>query len=412
MRPLQLWMPLLGPSVGLSSVRRDVHAAYETWRGDHTVFLLPDLRAPTRWTQCDGPGLPPYQVLALPAEHLDRVDVYHVGDHGQVAGVAAAWRFPDGTVTGLLHAWLNIDIRRARLHAPGRPVEFAVPRVTRGKVDFRKDGGVVYGKAVIRIPGHDVPIEINDRRRRSITFRWPPKGLHLHTLHPDAETVEFEASPMPSGGRKRRYARQRHAALCLAWPEPFENLLSPLAVLDPLQALGRMRTVIREVAANAAGAVQAALAQSDDYVTNGQTTVEFAKFWPAYAAARRFGEPLRPFWTFLGIEAATLGGALAAPQLQAAVPIRRAWDGIGLLWALLLDELEVRPGPRFCELCRSLIRGHGNARFCTRDENPGCFRQRRKIDRQRERSRLTQCRSRGDGPRSAAPTPDTEGKSH
>ncbi|MGH8059735.1 MAG: hypothetical protein ACREOH_21270, partial [Candidatus Entotheonellia bacterium] len=103
--PLQLWLPTFGPSLGFPEVGRDMARVLQSWQGESTVWLLPDLNTPRRWWPS---GKPVWErTLAIPAEHFDRIDVFHIGANGYVWGPGVHDRFPDGRVEGLLRSWLQ-----------------------------------------------------------------------------------------------------------------------------------------------------------------------------------------------------------------------------------------------------------------------------------------------------------------
>jgi hypothetical protein len=103
MQALQLWLPMWGPSLNFPEVARDAQRAFRAWQGEQTVWLLQGLQEAGRWREGQ------QWQLALPAELLDCVDVYHVGENGVVYGPNAEARFPNGRVQGLLEAWLNVE---------------------------------------------------------------------------------------------------------------------------------------------------------------------------------------------------------------------------------------------------------------------------------------------------------------
>src|SRR5262249_38264264 len=104
MRPLQLWLPLLHSTASTPARQRDQQRAFEAWRGEQTVWLIPGLEQPYRWNE--DPDCLDWR-LAVPAAALERVDVYHLDRHGHVYGRASQQWFPAGRVTGLLADWLN-----------------------------------------------------------------------------------------------------------------------------------------------------------------------------------------------------------------------------------------------------------------------------------------------------------------
>ena len=69
------------------------------------------------------------------------------------------------------------------------------------------------------------------------------------------------------------------------------------------------------------------------------------------------------------------------------VDITRAWEAIGLFWALLMEQLG--QGSRFpeCEDCHRLNPGKKGKQYCGPDDDPGCYAQRRARDKRNERER-------------------------
>src|SRR5262245_6030278 len=103
-RPLQLWLPLLHLTASTPAMQRDQQRAFEEWRGEHTVWLVPGLQEVRRWTE----GLGPYdRRVAVPAAELEGINVYHVDRHARVDGYHSMRRFPGGKVTGMFQDWLN-----------------------------------------------------------------------------------------------------------------------------------------------------------------------------------------------------------------------------------------------------------------------------------------------------------------
>src|SRR5262245_11741788 len=130
MKALQVWLPALGPSFGHAYVRRDAHRAFEAWRGEHTVYLVPGLTEDCRYAELDGAG-GERRLLAIPADHLDRLDVFHVGQNGYVWGPAANERFPNSQVADLLKRFLSRDfLGSASLSVPGVVGQLRVPSVS------------------------------------------------------------------------------------------------------------------------------------------------------------------------------------------------------------------------------------------------------------------------------------------
>jgi hypothetical protein len=365
MKALQVWLPALGPSLGHAYVRRDAHRAFEAWRGEHTVYLVPGLLEPCRYAESDGAG-GERDVLVIAAGHLDRLDVYHVNQRGYVWGPAAHERFPNGQVAGLLERFLSPDfLRNVSLSVPGVVGQLKVPLVRDGHVQF-EGGRVLYESKPFSELGHVLPIESIDESG-SFTLQWPLLGLGCRPIEPDAEFCDSShQTPDDLAGRA-----------CVRWGGPFKRLFTFATGLDELVAHIEMRELMRfEDRALALHRAREALSR---FASTGTSALEFVWFWPAYAEA----EPLRPFWEEVGVLARTVEEARKDPKLREPCQVRRVWGGLGLLWARFVDEFE--RGAHFCTFCGARLRRRG--RYCARRDSPACFLAGRAADRHLKRSR-------------------------
>jgi hypothetical protein len=105
MRPLQVWLPAFDAEVLTDALWRDLGRAQQQWRGETTVWLLPRLKEVVRW------GTPERlwsTEVAIPAETLNRIDVFHIGDNGYLHGSGRYPRFFSASTGNLLDSWLNL----------------------------------------------------------------------------------------------------------------------------------------------------------------------------------------------------------------------------------------------------------------------------------------------------------------
>src|SRR5262245_20755409 len=142
MKALQAWFPALGPSLGHPEVRRDCRRSYESWEGEHVVYLVPGLVQTCRYSEIDDSGSE-RRVLVINAEHVDQLDVVHIGQNGYAWGPAADERFPNGQVAGLLQRCLSPGFpKTVRVSVPGVVGQLKVPVVRDGRVQS-SDGRVL-----------------------------------------------------------------------------------------------------------------------------------------------------------------------------------------------------------------------------------------------------------------------------
>src|ERR1051326_2092033 len=102
MKPIQFWLPLITSSLHRSGADRDMQRAFDDWRGESVVWMLPDIGRSFRWRE-DG-----RTAVAMPSERLERIEVYHIGENQQVVGPSRKTCFPNGTVDGLLNECLRL----------------------------------------------------------------------------------------------------------------------------------------------------------------------------------------------------------------------------------------------------------------------------------------------------------------
>jgi len=172
------------------------------------------------------------------------------------------------------------------------------------------------------------------------------------------------------------------------WGAPFDHLQPLISTLDDLYTHARMREII-DMGMNDAAHAQVRT-EARDCLSEGQSTV--AKSWlePIVAEEGESGALFAIVARF-NIEVNSLKDAYSHAALKAKleqpVPVRRAWGVPGLMWALLLDQLEAHQHFQFCKRCGQLISGNINRRFCSEDENAECYRGRKRGDKRRSRRR-------------------------
>jgi hypothetical protein len=388
MRPLQLWLPNVTGALALPEVQRDRERAFKAWRGEDVVWLLPGLQKPVRWVEDKVT-----KVLGIPAEQLDRLDVYHVGENGYVWGPEAEARFPEGRVEGLLAAFLNVGKLGGGIEFYRAPdeLQLRVPRI--------EDAKVVYKLRNLRLePGSVMPVALAGDESGFFSMHWPPDETRWPTVSPEAESREqfgalesAEYQGMPVAVR-REDPEFRALRIILKWLPPLTDLFSPASGADDMHACAKMVALARKSRGDLTGALLDSKAAASRYVTDGETTLWSSWFLPIFAAEGIDGALIAAEARY-DVQAANLKEVFQSEPLQQAlsetVPIRRAWGAIGLFWALLLERLEEGRSFQSCERCGRIIQGKRGKRFCGRDDDLQCYRQRRATDRRRERQRKT-----------------------
>ena len=391
MRPIQVWVPWLGTSLERPEVARDAKRAFQHWRGEQTVYLLPDLGSPVRWAQKGRQqGAPPVPFLAFPSELRERLDVFHIGPQGAAWGPAATQRFPGGTVVGLLDQWLNLDVTTIAIVA-AHPLQMPFPAVGDDRAIVRDEHGVRFAQMTIEIePDTSFPMELfADAEKREFSIKWPPRSTGPISVSPDAESAaatppRFAAEREGFPGAVDAQTKQWHPHLLCLWPAPFGQLIGPLAGLDTYYALAQMRGIVGQARTDARAAVARARALMTTYVSEGESTLFLARFCPDLAAITRLGKPVVPFWETYGIRARDLTEASQSEVCDRRVSVVRAWGAVGLFWALLVDALESERGVGECRRCGRILLGR--RKQCAKQDDEACWRSRRAEDQRRIRT--------------------------
>jgi len=357
MRPLQVWLPTLSTSLADRAVFAAVRTAFQAWNGESIVWLLPGLGGPTQWTERES-----QRVLAVPAAHVERVYVYHVGENGWVWGPESMNRFPGGRVEGLLDTWINLWEEKGCTFAPmSDSYVMDVPAVEDGSLQM--EGQTVPTSTPV---GDDsTPAQCALYRRMAVPVR--QKFFHLSLL-PYSLGVQLP---------------ERLAGLCPVGGSIYE-------------IVAQKKT--KQIASQSVTDVDRAVWQAKDfappYVTEGRATREALWLWPLFMASQAAGLDggavvldeieIRFGLRFRDLDAAKQTDAwrrtMARPE-----PVRRVWGPIGLFAALLLERLEAGQAFRVCERCGRVISGTRKKRFCGPRDSAACYRQRRAEDQRRSR---------------------------
>ena len=391
MRPVQLWLPTLTDNLATAESQRDAQRAMKAWKGEHRVWLLPDVKEEIHWYEPTEDGKNHLSVLAIPAEHLDCLDVFHIGDDGQVWGLASASRFPASRIDSLLTAWLNLFSLEGNVTLACAPesIPLKIPKI-QGKEIMYEDSRVQL------LPGPTFPITEVDESSRSVRLRWPPAAGMPEPISPDAESAEYygpmqrvDDKGLPIAmSRRKPHIRSLHTICRL--PRPFEELVPCGVGMDTLYGSLQMTDIAQQGARDPEGALQKAKNAAALYLSEGQTTQELA--WSLPALAQEGKEvAFKHAWFRLNLpDARTPEKAMQSSawqqEMRKLVPVRRAWGLLGLLWVLLLDQLEDGRTFQACERCRRIFGGKRGKRFCGPGDNRTCFQQRRAADRRRERA--------------------------
>ena len=372
MKPLQVWLPNLDCRVN----ERDLQRAFHGWQGQLTIWLLPEIKETVRWREEHL-----YPLLAIPAECLEKIDVYHISDNGFVFGPGADKHFPHCRVDGLLDAWLNCEDYEL-VRAP-KGVELHVPAFS-DKVAYRTVQISVGPKGFL-------PIESFDESGR-FTALWSPD---FKTVSPDAESTarygpfkiaELDGLPVAESQKDG----SKSWFLACRWPEPLRALIPQSAGMDLILAQQKMKQIVKVSRTNARKAIQLAKDAARFSVSDGHTSRELGCFWPKFEQ----GEDAVNSWAEdLGLKPAPIEELSKNDRfmkiLASRMEIRRAVGVEGLFWALLIERLEKFNRSGSCNNCGRLIQGRKQKIYCGPQDNRDCYLETQATRKRRSRERLT-----------------------
>ncbi|MFN8179292.1 MAG: hypothetical protein U0167_15275 [bacterium] len=379
MRPIQLWLSNFSSNPFIPAAQRVRQRAYESWRGEDIVWIVPEL-GPPRTDQQKG-----IRVLALDGDYIERLVVMHVGENGYVWGPGLGL-FPSGKVDGLLTDWLNVS---------GQFLYRGVEHITIDAPDPSAEGIKYRPRRLSLRPIGAMPIKVVDREACKIELRWPPAGTFVKTISIDQEShervgpfVRDETEPeLPVFTGKDGRAS---VLLRCGWPPPFDHLLDFGAGFDAILQLAHMQRIAAQSDSDVEAALIEAQVRSRPFLVTGISNWELAHLWPICAKEGEAGALIAGSVHF-NIEGESLRDLLLSEEWRRMawrpIPIRRAWGFVGLMWALLLDELEARRPFRRCKACgRVISKAHGR-RFCTRAESAECVKSRQRSRASKHRGR-------------------------
>ncbi len=363
MKPIQLWLPRFHGGIARPEVRGDMQRLFRAWNGEHEMWVIPDWTGPKNWTAQTS------QVGCITGDHLEFVEILHISEKGLVAGPGAA-RFPSKSINGVLDTWLNEHFIRFTPGKQPAQITVGVPHVVAG--------GVAYPEIELSVPANTLPIT-HVRKGGHIAMQWPPDSSAPETVSPEIEIASL-ADPAEVTGNT--------VAGWLRWDVPFDQLQPLCNLVDDTYAQARMRWVAENSGSDPIEARRQAENESREWLSEGRSSVGKTWLEPILFGE---GEPgaLFAIEARFGVSAGSLQEAYRDAEvmrgLTESVSIQRAWGVAGLMWALLLDRLEAAQQFQHCKLCGRVISGRANKVYCSKADNPTCYRERRREDQRRLR---------------------------
>lgn len=355
--PIQVWLPaFFNYHNDHSDSERDHRRATEAWRGEQTIFTVPGLDENMRWEEGG------FSLLAIPGEKHERWDIYHVGGGGWVWGAGSLGVFPAGKVQeSLLDLWLNARFDTVE--------SLSSMRIEMPEFD---------GSQLVGYSDQEVPVKLN--RMLTHLAHFPP------IENPPNSVVQEE-------GLKVRGRRGL-----------FEGGLSvegPLKAIFPMVGPSeedllmheRSKVIAEQSVSDREAGLQEALNLAAPYIEDAVSIRFLTEYLPQLAHEESLPSSL-PGYRVTGAvdwEGRQIGinEALRSPRFRAearsTLRVKRLCGASALFLHLLICYLEEYRTFQMCQKCERILRGSKRKRYCSKWENPDCFRRRRAGDQRRRR---------------------------
>ena len=369
--PLQIWSPLVVSTPFDSIFYRDLARAEREWQGEDIIILEPLKKECSRGIRYHN-NLH-YQICEIPAERYNIIAISHLDEERKLFPqglLPEAWR--SGLPAGLYRQWLSTDPYFV-------PAEKELTFVVLGQEVTISE--VPDTRAMIRINPLD---RVNEKTTR-VVVEWPPPGLDEQLL----VSPEEEGKPIYAE-LAAKHGVDDSRLLRLEWPEPFD-LFFPISGWDILRGWYLMDQCIK---AWQSGQKDQALRQAEQWVSRltgeARSTLAKAWFWPK-ALANPTGALYEVYGKF-GLKVESVEEALASEilraELSSPVPVRRVHSWLGYFWWELYQDLKTGTSIGVCNHCGRIIpRGSHNRKYCPKEKNSDCSRERARIRKRNSRIR-------------------------
>ncbi|OIJ16501.1 hypothetical protein BKP45_21070 [Anaerobacillus alkalidiazotrophicus] len=383
MKPFQIWLPLFNISWETPSFSRDVERAQRSWDGEDRIWLIPGLKEVKRWSIKE--GLSTFNECAIPSETFNNITIVNVSKNRtffpqEGNGIPGEWggNFPEN----LLNLWVSSN-----------PTFISIDNKFKMNIPFFINDKVAY-KEVIRTmpPGPIIPITKVDKEDLLVELKWTPNN-NIESISPEVESSEFfgkykwEKEPkntfnlaVNDGGKKAFHT-------AILWKQPIQEMFPLGGGIDLLNHNSYLRRCLKDKQKNK---VNIAL-QASRLTTVGWTTLEKQMVFPAlYSGCMKnllfeiegsFDIEVNSFEELTEHE-------LYTETFHSRIEVTRIFGWEGYFWWQLNNLVNVEnKSIKTCELCEGMISGKIDKRYCSKKENPDCFRKRKAANKRNERKK-------------------------
>lgn len=383
MRQIQIWLPLLNNSWDIPSFKRDIERAQKNWCGEDRIWFLPGFKEIKRW-QNEKTTL---FECAIPSETFNLITVVNVSKDGKMhpsKGDSIPENWNGNLPQNLFELWINTG--NPRLISTNNTFRITTPAYIRNELFYVE-------REVKLPPGPSVPFSIIDEKKREVSLSWPPEGRIVESISPEAESKElfgeykWEDKSTPENLNtvvNNNGRRAIHTAIL--WNEPFNEMFPLGGGIDLLYHWSYLKKSIKELETNR-GNISA---QVNRFSSEGWTDLESQMVIPA-ARTDDMQALLFDIEGKFDISANNLEELANHPKYDDVfhdrIPVTRLFGWEGYFWWELNNIVNVkRKSIKTCELCGNIIHGKRDKTFCSKKDNPSCYRNRKKLNKRKERN--------------------------
>ena len=398
--PLQIWAPVIDISPYDKKSIAAMEMAQQTWSGELRMWLSPEVDRKISWEEEPGS----FESL-IPAYEANVIDIYHLDSRRRIfprLSPGDKW-FKKGVPSDLYLRWLQAPVE---LIEKPDTVVFDFPTFEHGRIvkkprGFRTAPGTIVSGLYVDAAHGEATILGPLRPKERLPVSLMVESEHLFgnakwELDDNGQTTGFVLSD--------KLGRFKAQPFRCQWREPFNYMYEGETSLDTLFVRSRIAGLIGKFnEANYSDTVKELESIRDRYVRISQAPISHVDFLPLTNTILN-AEHRKCFLMNLeedhGISFGAFENLKSSSEfiqyLQTPVKIKRinTWTGF-FIDQLVEDVLKLEP-IRFCAHCGKLFRGgHRDRRFCTKEENGECFRE-RNTRTQRTRRGVSKQTSSGD----------------
>jgi hypothetical protein len=373
--PIQLWLPLLNFSVFNDTMMRDLQRAKLKWNGQDRIWLLPEIEETKSWQ------IGTFLELAVPSESFNIISILNVDEEDNIyfnadGMLPKEWKkIPDD----LLEQWLKAPLPDCITWIDSFKIR--MPFISEKTVEYeiREHYLKPASSFPMKIDGDEFEINLTPKSKKNyISLEYEGKD-------------RFQGQQGKIGDMSCTIDQEGNVSLntSLRWIEPFQSMFFLGGNADLIQHKYKMQNAIEN---NDTKTTKDWLGRFVDEGKNDLFTIWLLPKIYGRDDNENSEKLLLEIESKFNICCDNLDELLINPAYKKlfsqVYPIKRIFSWPGYLWWKLSTSMD-QSKLKFCQRCRKLLTGKKNKKFCSKQDNPDCYRERRTYDKEQERKRKT-----------------------